>query len=499
VRLLTHRDSLSIAVPITSTPQRTPALIVLPLLVLVPTLAFIAVRRFDGLYGQDAFAYYDYSLGPLRQALIDRAPLPAFFCPPGYPLLVALTSFLVGNAAGQVVSLAMGALVPLLTALLARALFPTERWLPLLAGVLVAACGQLWQSSMVIMADTTGLALATLAAFAVARYARGRHLAWLLLASAAICGALLSRWIYGLVALPLALYVLAARPKVGDALAALLVGLLLLAPVLAQPLLGLVQDPSAPAAFAGNFQVYSWSPANAFQREFNTPDGTLSYERPNGLYYALAPGNLALFGPLLAPLLLLGLLVGLRTWRGQAMLLVLGWAAIVYAFHAGAPWQNFRFALAYVPPLAILIAAALCWLAHWLETRIVVAWLLLGLVVMSFGAVRLVNGFVNRQQDERLLVSWVESQVPPDAQLLAFGPTLTFTHFSALPTRDLFDLPDAELRSTSPTYLLVDVSNLEAQWQRQRPAQVYEALRDGPGLRLLGSFGNFSLFHVQST
>ena len=32
-------------------------------------------------------------------------------------------------------------------------------------------------------------------------------------------------------------------------------------------------------------------------------------------------------------------------------LLILGWAGVVYAFHAGAAWQNFRFTLAYLPPL----------------------------------------------------------------------------------------------------------------------------------------------------
>src|SRR5262249_55304604 len=180
------------------------AYLALPLLVLAPALVFITLRRFDGLYGQDSFAYYDYALGPLRNALVHGTAWPTFFWPPGFPLLVALASFAIGNVAGQVVSMAMGALVPLLPALVVRDLQPRQRWLPLLAGALVALCGQMWQSSMVLMADTTGLAMALLAAWAVARYGRQPHVAWLLLASAAIVLALLSRWIYGLVAVPLA-------------------------------------------------------------------------------------------------------------------------------------------------------------------------------------------------------------------------------------------------------------------------------------------------------
>src|SRR5438270_3257623 len=137
-------------------------------------------------------------------------PLEPFFWPPGYPLLVALTSLVLGPIplAGQLVSLVMGALVPVLTALLVRELWPRDPTLAVLSGALVALCGQLWQSSIVVMADTTGLALAAVAAWALARYVRNGTLAWLILAAAAIAYATLARWIYGLVGLPFGTYAL---------------------------------------------------------------------------------------------------------------------------------------------------------------------------------------------------------------------------------------------------------------------------------------------------
>lgn len=503
--LLTSRDS-AVRRPIVlgsarHDPVQLPGHILLALLVLVPAAGIALVRGFDGLYGQDAYAYFDYATGPLRQALIDGVAWPAFFWPPGYPLLVALTSFVAGRvpAAGQFVSLVMGALVPVLTALLARELWPGERWLPLLAGLLVALGGQLWQSSMVVMADTTGLAMATLAAFAVARHTRGHRFGWLVVASAAMALAILSRWIYGLVAVPLAVYALSSRPPAAHVLAAALLGAAVLAPVLGPPLLGLVRQPERPAAFAGNLQVYTWSPLNALQRDFQTPDGHLSYARPNGLYYALTPANPAIFGPILAPWIAVGLLVALRTWPLRVVVLIVGWAAVVFAFHAGAPWQNFRFTLAYVPPLAMLIATGLGWAARWVGARPVGVWLVLGVAVMLVGGVRLVTDFVDRKQADLAMVAWVESRLPPDARLLTFGPTLTFSHASQVPTLDLFDLPDQELTRAIPTYLLVDVANLEAQWQAERPAELYRRLRDGPGLRPLGTFGSFSLYRVGST
>src|SRR5437899_6473919 len=142
----------------------------LALVLAVPAAGMAMSRGFDGLYGQDAYAYFDYATDSVRYSIEHLAPLEAFFWPPGYPLLVALTSFVLGPSAlaGQMVSLLMGALVPVFTALLVRELWPDDLPMALLAGALVALCGQLWQSSIVLMADTTGLALATLSAWALA-------------------------------------------------------------------------------------------------------------------------------------------------------------------------------------------------------------------------------------------------------------------------------------------------------------------------------------------
>jgi len=488
------------------------------LLLAVPAGGIAVLRAFDGLYGQDAYAYFDYGAISVRQSILHLAPLEAFFWPPGYPVLVALTAMALGPIplAGQIVSLLMGALVPVCTVLLARELFPSEIGLAMLAGGLVALCGQLWQSSIVVMADTTGLALATLSAWALVRYSRTGQVRWLLIASAAVAYATLARWIYGLVAIPFAAYALAALPRARPRTAVLhaavgvLVAAALLVPVLGPPLLGLLSHPSAPAAFAGNLQVYSWSPLNALRRDFFTADGHLAYAQPNGVYYAVAPANLAFFGPLLAPWIVVGLWAAGRGWRWSTLLLVLGWAGVVYAFHAGAAWQNFRFSLAYLPPLAILVAAGLVWTAHrawWRVDRRVVgmlvgAWAALGLLTTAGGAVRLVEGFIDRKADDLALVHWVQTETPPGAQLLRFGPTLAFRHYTSLPTFDLFDLSpvdlDAVLATRAPTYVLLDEQNVEDQWLGQPPAVNWHLLRDGPGVAEIGSQGSFTLLRVGS-
>ena len=470
--------------------------------------AIAASRGFDGLYGQDAYAYFDYSIGSVRQSIAHLQPLEPFFWPPGYPLFVAVTSLITGSTplAGQLVSLVAGALVPVFTVLLVHELWPQDWQLAALVGAIVAMCGQLWQSSVVVMADTTGLALATFSAFALVRYANGGRGAWLIAAAAAIAYATLARWIYGIVALPFVVYTLRIfyrRPRLPtEALASVVVAVLILVPVVGPPLIGLISRPGEPAPFAGNFQVYSWSPVNALRHDFFTADGHLQYTQPNGVYYAIAPFNLAFFGPLLAVWILVGLWAA-RGWPRRTGLLIVGWAAIVYAFHAGAPWQNFRFALAYLPPLAILAAAGVLYawrrIAHPLRLAVVVC-AAVGLLVSSLAAARLVERFIDTKDQELALVHGVTAQTPPDAQLLTFGPTLAFRHYSNLPTFDLFDLSPAELdavvQQRGDLYVLVDQASLKGQWLDQAPWINFVRVRDAPGLTPIGELETYTLFRV---
>lgn len=533
--------------------------LVLPaLVVLLPVGTMVALGRFDGLYGQDPFAYYDYAIGPLRASLLRLKPPPPFFWPPGYPLLVALISLAVGPVplAGQLVSLIAGSLVPVFTALLARevgepfvqgsrgagetrrggdketrgdsALLLVTPSPPLLvtpspphplssapphalvAGLLAAFTGQLWQSSAVVMADTTGLAAATLGVWALARYGRRGHLGWLMLAAVALAWAILARWIYGLVAIPCTLYALVVlrrhdgRTALVHGGAAALAAASSLAPVLLPAVTGLLAPTAGPAPFAGDLQVYTWHPLHALRREFVTVDGVPRYRLPNGLYYALAPAHRFYFTPPLAVLILPGLWAVVRRRTPVLLWLIIGWAAIVYGFHAGAPWQNFRFTLAYLPPLAILAAIGVDGMFRIGRGRIrwpVSIYLAVGLIAMAVGGMRLTQGFIDRKHDQLAIVRWVESQAPADARLVTFGLTLTFRHYSRLETLELFELNPEEmaglLEDNRSTFLLLDVTGVEEQWRGRSPEVNYRWLREGPGLEGLGSRQGYTLFRVR--
>ena len=473
---------------------------------------------FDGLYGQDSFAYYDYAVGPLLAALRGGGGMPAFTWPPGYPLILALVSLLVGQTplAGQLVSLTAGALVPVFTWLLAEELWGRDHpgsAVPLVAALLAGCMGQLWQSSAVVMADTTALAAATMGAWALARFGRTQGRGWLWLAAAGMAFAVLTRWAYALVALPVTAYALMVLARMARGrgwreatlaavVAAVVVGLVL------QPLwLPLRQFLAGQPGqnYLVDLDVYTWRPLNALRHQFVTADGLLQYRLPNGLYYALTPLHRYFLTPLLAGLLLPGLWRLWRERRGGRLWLLAGWWGVVLVFHAGAPWQNFRFVLAFMPPAAVVAAVGWSWVRDWLPRRwrwLAGVWLVVGLLLMGVGGGALTRGFVARKAADLRTVAWVAGEMPAQSQLLAFQLTATLQHYTRIDTTELYFTPPsalpAWLSSARPAYLLIDVANVESQWSDMTPGQTYHWLRDRGGLIPVGQRQSYTLFRVVS-
>jgi len=177
------------------------------------------VTQFDGLYGQDAFAYYDYARRLLDSTSRLHMPAP-FVWPLGYPALGALAFLAAGilPQGGLWVSIITGALVAPLVYLLTREVSgamlgvraadepaSAERGSALVAGLVAAVSGQLLQSSIVLMADAAATFWATLSALALLRYVRDRQLRWWLTAALSLMLAAFTRWIFGALLVPWAL------------------------------------------------------------------------------------------------------------------------------------------------------------------------------------------------------------------------------------------------------------------------------------------------------
>lgn len=480
----------------------------------VPVAALVVAHGFSGLYGQDSFFYQTYSTGTLRDALTSGQAPPGFTWPPGYPLLIAVVSVGAGTGSlpGQVVSLLAGASVPVFAILLARELWPDRAWwMPWLAGGIVALTPHLWQSSAVVMSDTTGLAFATLGAWGVARYARHAQLRWALLAAAAIALAVATRWVYALVAVPLAVagFSEVARRRLPlHAVLAVATGILVFAPV---------GVPMAFAAVAGSpipFSVaaasHTWDPANALRSTFDGPSGRFDFQLSMGLYYLLQPAQPYHLGPLFTLLAIPGLIVTLREATIVRVALLVSWPLLVLGLLAGDTTQNTRFFLAALPPVAILAGigfeAVLSTVSGWAvrarraaRTTITLA-VLVGLVAQGVAAAAFTDSFIARQQAEQDGIAALADQVPSDARLIAFGATLALRHAGRTDTLELYDQDPTALVAMvadgRPTYLIVPVDTLAAQWAASPPGRSLIALRDGPGLVTLDQIGAYRLDRV---
>jgi 4-amino-4-deoxy-L-arabinose transferase-like glycosyltransferase len=494
----------------------------LGLIVALPAIGFILTRDFDGLYGQDPYAYYGYATGALREALLGLQLPPPFAWPPGYPLLVAFASLLVGTApaAGQTISLLSAAIVPPATGLLAYELLPDlahrrRTAIALLAGLLVALVGQLWQSGVVVMSDTTGLALATTGAWALARYANTAGLRWIMLAGAALALAISVRWAYGLVALPLGLLglylIVRGRPSrpisIHLAVPAVAAVLILTPTVLPMAMAALG---GGPIPFAVDFAAYHWDLFNALRSQFETVDGTLSYGLPTGAYYLGTLAQWYFFTPLALALVVPGLAYVVRTSTAVRMTMLLAWPAITLGFLIGSSYQNPRFLLPVLPPLAILIALGGAQLSVHLQRRVgrglaatPLVLVALGAVVMLVGAHRLTSDFIDRQQTDRQAARALAASLPPEARMVSFGPTLSLRYDLRDEGDEVLELwelsPEAALALAAagqPMYLLVDAEAMENQWAALPVGATFQALRDGPGLHAVARNGIYTLFEV---
>ncbi|MCL4295342.1 MAG: phospholipid carrier-dependent glycosyltransferase [Anaerolineae bacterium] len=525
---------------------------ILFLIALAIRLGVILFWQFDGLYGQDAYAYLQQALAIIHNLPQGQPPPPDFFWPNGYPLLIAFFTLFAGQTAwaGQLAALLSGAALPSLVFLLYNDLFPCSIEFDsnsvirsnlggLWAGLIVVFAGQPLLSSVVIMADMPALFWATLAAWLVVRAVhseqrsrgaegQGRIFSSVLsflAAGAALALAVISRWLYILVAPALGLYIIfnywntrqglkagLALPKAWwvPALAAVLSGSIILAPQLGLSL-------NKPEGLAHSW-LLGWSPANFLRREFENIDGHFIYQLPNWIFYAQPAGHPAYIFPLL------GLASAWGVWRlGRArqwgpLILLPGWAAPVYLFLAGIPYQNFRFGLTLYLPLVLLtgfglndlfssgaglrggrgeFTPVLLRLHSPAVLKTIAALSLVGTLAWAYP---MLNSFLTVQNRTKIIARQVEQALPQEASLITFGLTLTVQHYTRLKVLELFFLDQTSLKtlagSSDPLYLLLDLPGIETQWRGKTPQLNYQWLKENRKLIKIGEFPPYTLFKV---
>jgi len=469
-------------------------------------LLLLTQTHFDGLYGQDAYAYYDFA-GELRAALSEgRAPQP-FFWPLGYPALLAATQAVFGTQPenGQAVNVLMGAALAPLVYVLARHI-GGERPGALIAGLLMGICGQALQSSLVIMSDIPALFWATVSALALWKYKNDsigtRHVSSLFWCALTLALAGITRWLYLILVIPWALAAWRGRIRWQETILTVVAASIILVPQMlysrthTQPVLN-------------HAWTQGWSPPNALRQVFETVDGHLEYLTVNGLFYARPFYDSYYLAPLFTPFLLFGLLRLLRGQKYAALLLLGGWALLPYLFLAGIPYQNIRFPLIVFPVVAILAGLGVEYAASRIGRIVRQPYPMLAVAVLViFGAAQTLNAgahtigtFIANQQADKAAAAWTGEHVPAGATLYTFGLTLTLQHYTTLNVYEIYyETPatlDQKWTRGQADYLLLNVWNIENQWAGRAPQVDYHWLRDTRGLTIFGKHGNFTLFKIK--
>jgi 4-amino-4-deoxy-L-arabinose transferase-like glycosyltransferase len=466
-------------------------------------LAAVYWWRFDGLYGQDAYAYFDQARAILH-AVPQGQIIPAdFFWPHGFPLLVALFMALLGETAvaAQLPVLLCGAALAPLAYSLSRELLPAEPGAAWLAAFIVAVAGQPVLSSLSVMADVPALFWATLAAWLLVRgWRRPRPAFWLAAAGAALALAIINRWLYLLLLPAFGVYTLMQLRR-KRAPARLLLGPLLAGLLVLLPQLWLSRQ--RPDGLLHSW-LLGWQPQNAWLRHFENVDGHFSYRLPVALFYAGPAAHPAYLFPLLGLAAVWAVYCLARQKEWPALALLLGWSGAVYLFLAGIPYQNFRFGLALYMPVLLLAgygAADLWrrWSGKWRLALLTAV--ILSLAGTIFWSYRLLDNFLTAQNRTRAVAYQVEQLLEPEATLLTFGPTLVISHSTGLAVRELYDLEPAALADLlaleSSVYLLLDVANVSDQWHGRSPQINYEWLRQEANLETIAIWPPYTLFSVR--
>lgn len=485
-------------------------------------LAVIGLWQFDGIYGQDAFAYYQQALAIAERLPQGLPPPTEFFWPNGYPLLAALLTMVVGRneSAAQLASVLCGAALAPLVYGLSRELF-VERGhrVGILAGLVLTVAGQPVLSSVVIMADMAALFWATLAAWLLVRsWRNGRvHQGYLVSAGVALGLAVVTRWLYALLALPFMAYALYRAWRTPTPPYALLTPALGgFGVLLPQVWLSLHR----PEGLVHSW-LLNWRPGNALGRQFEHIDGHYSYALPVGLYY-LQPLTHPNF---MVPVLGLAALWGIRyLWRERrstraqgSLILLGGWLGVVYLFLAGIPYENFRFGLTLYLP-AVLLAGVGVEALRSEPPRFVLRWLkgppggspliwqrgvlvVFGICLLSMAlwAGHSANQVIAAHNQSKTIAREVANILPEDATLLAFGLTLTLQHYTELNVVELYNLNEETLdaaTASAPVYLLLDLENVARQWQDRPPAVNYEWLSTHRALTPVADYPPYSLLLV---
>lgn len=444
---------------------------------LIFRVLLLLIFPFDGLYGQDSYAYLDWSK-QFAAAIFHFQVPPNFYWPIGYYFFTTIFSLLtLGDftLAALLVSLISSSLCAGVVYRIALRLFENESaklTIAFASGLIMCFSGAIMKSGLTIMSDAIGLLFLCSSIYFVLKYSSDKKLSAIIYAFTFLSLGIVTRYADSMIALVIVGVLFydffKSRKKSVDIkkiTVACLVGLIIFLPQLYY-----IFNYGIPYLQSeGSVKVWaeSWSPINYFKKDFATLDGIQHYTFPNGLYF-LSP----LFHPLYLSAFgftfLFGLYFLVRKKLSVTLIILVSWIAVYYFYLAGNPFQSLRYTQSFFPAMAIISAFGLY--SFKFKDKIKKIFLYMALLTMiSYGAIHS-SGFVAQKNNDKEVVTWIDNNIPKSSLVFSFEITGTLNNYSKHKIEEFYLYDDSKLKekidSTSgEIYFVLPVEKLRTQWK----------------------------------
>jgi 4-amino-4-deoxy-L-arabinose transferase-like glycosyltransferase len=475
-------------------------------------LLLIIIFRFDGLYGQDAYAYLEFSKR-FYEAISGFQIPPHFYWPIGFYLFASVFTILMGgnvDLSALLVSLNSGSLcagfVYLLAYELAKGFDETERKeLSIYAGLITIFSPILVKQSIVIMSDSLALMFASWALWQFVKYFNEDKLKNIIFAFILFSFAVMTRYAFTLLAMPVVLYLiynltiqeLWRKKYIKDTLIAFIIGSIIFIPQFYY----LFGHGISYFQYEGQHGTWaaSWNFLNFFRKDFMTFDGTMHYRLWNGLYNlapVFHPMYLSIFGiPFLTGTYLL-----FKRKKKNILVLLLAWIAVYYFYISGNPFQSLRYTMSFLPAMAIVSAYGLAKIK--INNLYKYLFLYAGLFLFVVYGVYHISSFVEQKNAELEVVNKVSSVVPDGSVVFAFDITLAVNHYTKITAQEYFNYTEEELKNkitaaANDIYFILPLEAIKTQWKGLPLEKKYEFIKSNYPLQTVTSVNKFTILKIK--
>jgi hypothetical protein len=272
----------------------------------------------------------------------------------------------------------------------------------------------------------------------------------------------------------------------------------------------------------------AWSLGNLFSSTVAGPDGTATFLTPMIVFYLLTTlGNVGggFFSYFCLPGLVAGAWILVRQRDYSATIMLLLWWFIAVLAYSGTPYQTHRFALTFMPVLALLMGIGAGAAFHELQiiavdrgkaievgrvTRGLIATLLLagigvGLAQGWRSAERWAATHAELNAQERQVVALAREAATATGRegtprVVSFGFSAPLYHYTRWPILDFFAHSEADIQSflaaPGPHILVVPEESMSTQWAGTPSGARWKWIRSTYRLTRQGQAGVFTVYVI---